>query len=74
MATQKITFQLIDIHGKVKLTATLTPNQKQIIDISSLASGIYVARVEYNGKWYEKKLLKLNFRIPHAFIKIKTPQ
>nr|MBK9653888.1 T9SS type A sorting domain-containing protein [Bacteroidota bacterium] len=55
---EKITFQLIDIHGKVKLTATLTLNQKHLLDISSLASGIYVAQIIYEGRKYEKKVLK----------------
>ncbi len=55
---EKIAFQLIDIHGKVKLTAKLTPNQKHLLDISTLRNGIYLARVEYNGKRYEKKVIK----------------
>nr|MBK9653899.1 T9SS type A sorting domain-containing protein [Bacteroidota bacterium] len=32
--------------------------KKQIIDISSLASGIYVAQIIYEGRKYEKKVLK----------------
>nr|MBK9650937.1 T9SS type A sorting domain-containing protein [Bacteroidota bacterium] len=58
LASKEIIFQLFDIHGKINLTATLTPNQKHLIDISTFENGIYIARAEYKGKRYEKKVIK----------------
>nr|MBK9650938.1 T9SS type A sorting domain-containing protein [Bacteroidota bacterium] len=56
--TEEIKLQILNIKGQIKLIAKLTPNEKRLLDVSKFESGAYIVRVVYNGKVYEKKVVK----------------
>jgi hypothetical protein len=56
--SEEIKLQILNIIGQIKLTAKLAPNEKRLLDVSKFESGAYIVRVVYNGKVYEKKVVK----------------
>jgi len=51
-------FDLCDMNGRIRLSGTITPNNKKEIDISRLKNGQYQVYVIDNGE-IAKKLIRL---------------
>ena len=52
-----VALSVFDILGKQVITTTVTPNNNTI-SIADLNSGIYLVKLEYEGKSSTKKLIK----------------
>ncbi|MBK8848520.1 MAG: T9SS type A sorting domain-containing protein [Bacteroidetes bacterium] len=55
---EPITFQLLDISGKLQLSTQLQANVNQSLNIATLASGMYIARIQHQGRRYDRRVVK----------------
>ena len=56
-SNEKLTFQLFDISGKMVFNTSMESNQ-QTLNISNLATGVYVAKLQIAGTTYNYKVNK----------------
>ena len=56
--SDRVNYQLIDIQGRVMISQAIT-RKVSTVDISTLQNGVYILRMDQNGKMSQEQVVKI---------------